>query len=181
MRARGISQVELVVVLVVLAALAVAAWRLEVHGETVGYDRAAKEIAVRDNEQLRRVQGELEALRKDAAVRHRQHELEVAAIDTEGQRKIREIEHGKDQFVSDIVAGRIRLFDPNASAACRGEPAAGTAAAATGVDHGAGGGGLSEQATLFLLGEAARADKVVVKLTACQRELLADRKACNPP
>jgi hypothetical protein len=178
-RQRGISQVEVVVVLAVIIALAAGAWWLEAHGESVGYQRAAHEIAVRDNEQLRRVQGELDALRKDVARRERQHELNVAAIDAEGQRKLGEIIHAKDRFVSDVVAGRIRLFDPHARATVSGSGARPGAGTSPGVDHGAGGGELSAEFTGFLAAEAARADRAVTKLAACQALLLEDRKTCN--
>jgi hypothetical protein len=177
----GISQVEVVVVLAVIVALAAGAWWLEAHGERVGEERARLAYAQRDNEQLARVAKELQALRSENERLQDEHLAEVAAIDAEGQRKLREVDGAKDRFVSDVVAGRIRLFQPDRVSSCGGDRPDGAARAAPGVDHGAGGSQLRDETalSLFLIGEAARADKVVVKLTACQRELLADRKACN--
>ena len=182
MRQSGISQVEVIVVLVVIVALAVVAWRLEVHGEQVGEQRGRLAAAEKDNEELIAAKNELAELQAEVLVREATHQAEQAALDAEGQRKLKEVYGAKDRFVSDVVAGRIRLFpDRDAGRSCNGQASIGAPGPSPGVDHGAGGGQLRGEAEilLFLNSEAARANKVVVKLTACQRELVADRAAVN--
>lgn len=164
------------VFLILAAVVALALWHGWRYAESVGYERASLEMAARDNVQLLAANAKIQELEKERERKETEHAMAIVAIDTDGEAKLKEVTRAKDQFVSDVVAGRIRLHDPGN----KGCPAGGgdsdrTALAGPGVDHGAGGGELSAEAGRFLLEEAARADAVVVKLTACQRVLAADR------
>lgn len=76
-----------------------------------------------------------------------------------------------DQALADaLAAGRLR--DPYAKAC--GDPAPATSTSSSG-NHGDGGGELSPEFDAFLKSEAARADKVVARLTACQAILINER------
>lgn len=156
-------------------------------GKRVAHDagrRAALlEVAQRDNEQLLEAQAEFARLTAAADALERGHEEEMAALDLDLTRRLRDVEARKDRFVGDVVAGRIRLYDPGRAAdscgAGRGDGTEATATAGPRLDHGAGGAELSPALGSFLGSEAARADKVVLKLTACQGTVRSYLTTCN--
>lgn len=80
-----------------------------------------------------------------------------------------------NRLIAKLRAGDLRLYDP---AARRESPCAGTTGetpASPGSGDGATAGGLSGEATEFLLSEAERADEIVLQLNACQGVVRADR------
>lgn len=191
MKQRGLGQIEMIVGVVTIGLLVAGFYAfisyvsgVEKKADKAGYDRAMLLVAQRDNKQLTEAQGTILRLQKEKADLEAQHAAAVVAADEEATRRVADVERRKDAFVSDVVAGRIRLFDPGKGKADASCPGGGggtgpTTVAGAGVDHGAGGTELSPELAKFLGEEASRADKVVVKLTACQAILRADRKAVN--
>lgn len=179
-RNRGFSVVHLAMGLVALGliaaiVLAVRGYLDNVRDEAYKAGRASAllEVAQRDNKALAEATRAIVALHKEKERLEAAHAAQVAKADADGRREIANVEARKERFIADVTAGRIRLFDPGrrADAACPGggDGAAPTAVAAAGVGDGARAGELSGQTAQFLLGEAARADAVVVKLTAAQK------------
>lgn len=164
------------VLIAVIGAIVLGLWRLYVHADGVGYTRAMGEVAARDNERLVKAQARIRELEKDKSDLEARHAAEIEAIDHEGLEELRRVTSAKDRFVSDVVAGRIRLFDPGHKPCPGGggSPPAEAPATAS-VDHGASAGGLSVEASRFLLEEAGRANTVAVQLRACQNVVLSDR------
>lgn len=104
-------------------------------------------------------------------------ELAVAAIDEKYQRELTDAKKRTDGFIDDVMSGRLRLWDKGARC---GKPAVHfdpTATVPTSVGDGETGAELSEELERFLELEAARADKVVIQLTACQEIIRADRNS----
>lgn len=153
------------------------------------YERGRQEVlaktAMRDNEKLyvaNQRAHELQ-LEKDAIEAARDADMEQ--LDADYLKRFRNAQATHDRTAADLRAQLVVLRDPGrarASPNCTGDgrdPAA-AALAGAGVGDGGGGGELSGQAAEFLLGEALRADQVVVKLTACQTIVRDDRKANAP-
>jgi hypothetical protein len=163
-----------------LGAVGVHFWTTHLRNEAheQGRTEALGEVAARDNKALAEAAAKIKQLEEERAAREKQHAAEVAKIDAEGQRRVKDAQATKDRFIADVRAGRIVLRDPGAHNACPdgGGGGAGAPAPGAGVGDGAGAGQLSGAAVEFLLGEAARADQVVERLTACQRILLEDRR-----
>jgi hypothetical protein len=146
------------------------------HADGVGYDRAIGEIAKRDNEHLVKAQAEISSLQREKEEIEARHFAEIEAIDDQGWKEIRRVEAAKEKFIGDVVAGRLRLFDPgNKSCPDRSEPQPAETSSTASVGDGASGSELSGETAIFLLGEAARADKVATQLKACQKIVGDDR------
>jgi hypothetical protein len=188
--------VKWLVVLALLAAIAwavahavdtVADWVEKRNADLVESGRKAERTVwqERDNKALRTLQAELKTLRDEKEQAEREHATEVARLDKEKTDAIRQIDARKDQFVADVAAGRIRLFDPGRvqAGSCPGrggEGGAATADAAGRVGDGTGGGELSPAFAGKLVAEANRADKVVEKVLYLQGYITRTLKACNP-
>ena len=170
-------------VLLVAALIGVAAWYVEgqkrqAYSAGQQAERAAWQSL--ESAKLLAANKRIRALEAERAAREAAHADALAAIDREKSKEVANVEARKERFVSDVVAGRIRLFDPGARSCPRGGGDEGAAPrAGAGVGDGEGGGELSGPLAQFLIGEAARADKVVVRLSACQRILEEDRKVCR--
>lgn len=157
-------------------------------GKRAAYDAGRKEalleVAQRDNKNLAEARAEIDRLRNQAQEQEAHHAEAMVALDEEATRRVADAEARKEQFVSDVVSGRLRLFDRAARRADAGCPGSGgssprTAVAAGSVGDAAGGAELSPALAGFLVSEAGRANKVVAKVTYLQgvvREYLA---TCN--
>jgi hypothetical protein len=147
------------------------------HADGVGYTRAMGEVAARDNASLIKARDRIAELEKEKDDAEARHFAEIEAIDDAGWKEIKRVEAAKEKFIGDVVAGRLRLFQPGRHQPCPdgGERGPAAAAAAASVGDGAAGGELSGETALFLLGEAARADQVAVQLKACQKIVADDR------
>lgn len=97
----------------------------------------------------------------------------LAAVSTDYQKKLTDAQAKTAIALNAIRSGSVRLRDPGSppGGSCPAETAASTA----GRD-GSESGRLSGAASEFLLSEAARADAVVLQLTACQGVVAADRR-----
>lgn len=162
------AQIKLVIVLVVLGLAGAGFWYYGhwMYGE--GKKAAELTVAQRDNKDLIAARAEVSKLNADVRALEDQHAIEVAAIDTQGQEELRRVQAAKEKFVGDVVAGRIRLFDPYTRCPGNSADSASKVASALSVGDAARGAELSKPLANFLIGEASRADQVVVKLTTCQ-------------
>jgi len=170
---KGLAQVELTIGLIVVALVGVGVWRLYSYAYSEGEKEAELVVARRDNSNLIKAQAEIKRLTDQARALEDQHIVEVAVIDTNAQEALRRVQVAKDRFISNVVAGRIVLLDANARCAGGRTGSTSALASAPSVGDGARGAELSKELGGFLLGEAARADKVVVKLDTCQKLLAA--------
>lgn len=109
----------------------------------------------------------------------RSAELDYAAamdkVATQFEQEKRNANIKTNRLIAQLRAGDLRLYDPAArsESACAGTTSA--TPASPGSGDGATAGGLSGAATEFLLGEAERADEIVLQLNACQGVVRADR------
>lgn len=179
-------------VLVLLIVVAITALLTTVHGWWTdftdglverGRDEIRLQVAQDRNKRLVAAQAEITRLNDAVRALERDNAAAITRLDKEKTDEIAKIEARKERFVADVAAGRIRLYDPGrtSGAGCPGGggSSAPTAVAATGVGDGAGGGELSPALAGFLGGEAARADKVVVKLTTCQGIVTEYLRTCS--
>ena len=141
-------------------------------GYSLGADHVKAEYAARDL----KAQAEAAALTKATEEKYRAqeqaHSQAVAQIANDYEGRLTDAQRKTTIALDAIRAGGLRLRDPGAQA-CR-DPAASVAASTSGR-NGAESGRLSGAASEFLLSEAARADAVVLQLTACQGVVTADR------
>ena len=161
-------QIYLVAAIAGLVALGAAGYK----GYQLGGDHVRAEYAARDL----KAQAEAAALTKDTEEKYRAqeqaHSQAVAQIANDYEGRLTDAQRKTTIALDAIRAGGLRLRDPGAQAC--GDPAPGTATATAGR-NGAESGRLSGAASEFLLSEAARADAVVLQLTACQGVVTADR------
>lgn len=198
-RQAGITnQVTIIIVIAALAALvgAIAGGihMVNVHDEAIrstadkgGYDRGLKETAQRDKSELEAAQAQITKLNDDRTAEQLAH---VEAQATAKQDHDKEIENAKaetEKLRSDIRTGRIVMRDPGARARACGAGQQGTGSVAVGGQAPAiavaaaggeqtGAGGLSPEASEFLLGEADRANEVRADLKLCWSIARDDRK-----
>ena len=169
-----------------LTGLVVAGNKYAASLDAKGYSRGVAETTAafqkRDNAQLQAVV----AAQKVAEVRAAAAE-DVASQAQETARSAysKGIASGKAQTAR-LIAASTRLRDPGASPgtcpAGSGPIGAPEVAAGPAGDSGHdGGGGLSDQATQFLLSEADRANAVVLKLNDARARILSDLTVCNQP
>lgn len=96
---------------------------------------------------------------------------DMAAVSAAYQRELAHANTARDAALRDLRAGKLRLRDP----AAVGQPACGTVLPETGPGpvrrDGGAQGGLSDEASRFLLSLAGEADAVVAQLSSCQRAL----------
>lgn len=145
------------------------------------HDGAALEIArweKRDNDELRRVNAELDAAHRK--LRDQEHAAadRLQQVSGEYQRELTDVREQTRSRLAAVAAG-FRLRDPAAAAAVCPGGVPGVAAGAGGR-NGAAPGDLSGEATAFLLQLAGEADEVAKQLKACQDVVRADR-ADRPP
>src|SRR5690606_27603428 len=94
----------------------------------------------RESEELRKANAALAAARARIAEVERNAAEAIAAEEKRRLKEVADAEARKERFVSDVVAGRIRLFDPCRAAAGQGaarDPGPAASAAAPGADGGA--------------------------------------------
>lgn len=134
----------------------------------------------RENDELRQANAAIVAARARVGELERRAAEDLAARDANHQEEIADVQAAKDRFVSDVVAGRVRLFDPNRAsgkdAPCDRRP---EAAAAGGERDGEARAELSAEAARFLFGEASRADAVVLQLAEAQATIETYRRTCR--
>jgi hypothetical protein len=112
---------------------------------------------------------------KAAAARTQAGAVAIADVSAWYQGKLKEKDRAKDRAVSDALAGGL-FVDAKCPSAAVGVPNAAT------PESGRDGGTrvrLSDEASVFLVGEATRADKIADQLSACQLQLAIDRRVCN--
>ncbi|SNR73912.1 Bacteriophage Rz lysis protein [Methylobacillus rhizosphaerae] len=111
-------------------------------------------------------------LAKSEEYRQLERDLATALTKVSGyyQEKITNVEKDKTRFIAGVRNGTIKLRDPyQATGSVGGITAA--ALGATGGLNATAGCELSGEASEFLYSEAARADKIVEQLTACQEAI----------
>ena len=106
------------------------------------------------------------------------HAANLAAIQADYQRKGQDANKKTDTLIAAARAGTFRLRDPSATVAKPSDrdnlPQ--SSPGARGCDDKTGTGLLGKADTVFLIGEASRADQIVRQLSACQSVIAADRK-----
>lgn len=128
-----------------------------------------------DNTILARTLDRLHELEEQVRQQEHDHSVEMAEIDKVNQKELTDARAKSGAFIDDVMSGKLRLYDPHARCG-RPNSNTGETVASPSVDHGATGAELSDEVERFLELEAARADEVVIQLTACQAILRADRK-----
>lgn len=166
-RLRGIGEVEIIVVLVVIAALIGTHWWAYGSGKGAGRDEEKAAWQKRELEQQQTYAAEIKRLRdeKDAQLAALQGKLAGAEADFEKKRKEHQDAKARnDRFDRGVRDGSIVLVDPGAGEA-RGSPGAAGAAPAGGCDGAPSRPGrLSPRLAEFLFSEADRADAVIEDL-----------------
>lgn len=153
----------------ILGCVAAAAWFYHQGGAAEELDNAEQEntelakLLLRQHElqeQLRRQEAEFAGA--------------VAIIDAKYQKELADAEKRSNGFIDDVMSGRLRLWDPHARC---GRPSSvpGATSSSASVDTGTSGAELSEEVERFLELEAERADKVAIRLAACQSVVRSDR------
>jgi hypothetical protein len=142
------------------------------------------ETARRDNEQLAQARAEIDRLRAKVVVQEAEHQQRMVEMDQKATRELANERKRRDDFIGDVAAGRIRLFDPAARRADAECPSGGVETEAkdiaTGrVGNGARGAELSGALASFLGSEANRADQVVHKVAYLQGVIREYMKVCN--
>lgn len=135
--------------------------------------------AKRDNAALIEANGKIKGLEEKYRRAEQDATDNQAAISADYERKLKNANKKTADLIAAARAGTFRLRDPKAA----GIPAIGSitakASAGPGKCDGAGDGGLSADATEFLLALTGRCNTVRDKLTACQAIVVADRVACS--
>jgi len=142
-------------------------------GYQLGGDHVRAEYAARDIKQAKEAAALAQATQEKYRAQEQAHSQAVAAIANDYQGRLTDAQAKTAIALNAIRSGSVRLRDPGAKAC--GDPAPGTPAA-PGRGNGDTAGGLSDQLATFLVSEAARADQVVLQLTACQAVIISDRK-----
>lgn len=134
----------------------------------------------RESEQLRLANAEIVRLNDEARALEQAGAKRIATLAEQHEKEKARAKANHDKFLDDLLAGRIRLYDPGRTASAGACPSAASATAAT-----AGGGDgearseLSPALARFLVGEAQRADEVVQQLTLAQGVIEEDRRICK--
>lgn len=130
---------------------------------------------IEDNTVLEATLKRLKELEEQVRQQEHDHSEEMANIDRVNQKELTDARKKSGDFISDVMSGKLKLFDPHARC---GRPGGteGKTSTSSSVDNGETGAELSDEVERFLELEAARADEVVIQLTACQAALTADRK-----
>jgi len=162
-------QIYLVAAIAGLVALGAAGFQ----GYRLGADHVRAEYAARDIQSANEAAAVAQATQEKYRAQEQAHSQAVAAIANDYEGKLTDAQAKTAIALNAIRSGSLRLRDPGAKAC--GDPASGTPAAPSRSD-GASDGGLSDQLATFLVSEAARADQVVLQLTACQQVVISDRK-----
>jgi hypothetical protein len=138
-----------------------------------GRDAALLSVARRDNKQISEALAEIKRLRATVAAQEAEHQQRMTELDQKATRELSNERKRRDDFIGDVAAGRIRLFDPAARRADAKCPGSGVEAESTDVatgrvGNGARGAELSGALASFLGSEANRADQVVHKVVYLQ-------------
>ncbi len=142
-------------------------------GYRLGGDSVRAEYAARDLAAVTEAAKETKRIQDEYRAKEQASAVALAAVSTDYQKRLTDAQAKTALALNAIRSGSVRLRDPGAQACSGGASEA--AATAAGRD-GATAGGLSGAASEFLLSEAARADSVVLQLTACQGVVTADRR-----
>lgn len=164
---------EIMIAVIVAGIVAAAMWFYR-QGEKADELKDAKAANVQLTTALKRVHDLEEQVRQQ----EHDHSVEVANIDQQHQKDLSNARAQSSQFIDDVMSGKLRLYDPHARCGRPGGDTGQTAGSSS-VDHGGEGAELSEETERFLELEAARADEVVIQLTACQAILKDDRATGN--
>lgn len=186
MRQRGIVSPELAIagglLVFLIVTLSAAFWY-------VGKERkeafAAGEVSertkwqARDNAAIREANAKLVASQKRVAALEHQAAEDLAKLEEEKDLEVARVQAAKDQFVSDVVAGRVRLFDPFRAAAgqraCADSNGPATAGAAQRDEEADLRRAYAERVARSIA-IAAEADALI---TEAQGVIASDRRACN--
>jgi prophage endopeptidase len=159
----------LVAAIVGLVALGAAGYK----GYGLGADHVRAEYADRYLAAVTEAAALTQATQEKYRAQEQAHSQAVAQIATDYQGRLTDAQAKTALALNSIRSGSVRLRDPGAKACS--DPAPGTAATASRSD-GDSASGLSDQLATFLVSEAARADQVVLQLSACQQVVISDRK-----
>ena len=162
-------QIYLVAAIIGLVALGAAGFQ----GYRLGGDHVRAEYAARDLKAANEAAALTKATEEKYRAQEQAHSQAVAQIANDYEWRLTDAQAKTTLALNAIRSGGLRLRDPGAQAC--GDTAPGTPASTSGRD-GASAGGLSNQASEFLYSEAARADSVVLQLSACQAVIQADRR-----
>jgi hypothetical protein len=136
-----------------------------VDNERTKWQKQNIEDTARYNELLISTQGKYRDLENKRAV-------DAAKLELEAKLQIKEVTNAKDKIINDLRTGSIKLRDQYSTAKACSSGMSGTITS----DDSERGSELSDQLSQFLIGEASRADQIVIKLNQCVEQLNSDRK-----
>lgn len=150
-----------------------------------GYDRGKAETESaykdRDNKALKDALAKVAALQADVRAREAAHEKALEEIRTKQRKEAADAKRQHDADLAAVRAGTLRLRDPGratSTAQCDRGPEAATGGTAGG-GNGETAGGLSREASEFLLSLVHDADRNARQLADAQAVIEEQRKACN--
>lgn len=145
-------------------------------GYSLGKDNVRAEYAARDLQAAADAQAAYKAIAEKYRAKEQADAQALATVANDYERRLKDA-RGKTTVAMDALrSGALRLRDPGAVGQQAGGNCAPETPPSTGKRDGEKGAGLSDQASEFLLTEAARADAYTEQLAACQAVIEADRK-----
>jgi hypothetical protein len=141
----------------------------------VGVKLERGEWAERESKINAEAAAEIAASAKDAAAQVQAGALAIAGVSAYYQGKLKEKDRAKDRAVADALVDGLYVSAecPDRGVGMPNAPAGGRGDTATARVR------LSDEASVFLISEATRADKIVAQLTSCQQQLNIDRQTVN--
>ena len=149
------------------------------YGRSDGAALEAANTLKRDNKALVEASDKLEKAQARVAALEREDALSKAAASTKYQEDLKNVEDKKNRTIADLRAGLVRLRDPGRQHQSNPGVVPERGPGDSGGD-GKAGAELSGETSEFLVSEATRANKIVLQLTACQKELTTTIKTCTP-
>jgi hypothetical protein len=134
----------------------------------------------RDNNNLSVANSKIKSLEEAYRLAEQVHAAQISTIADSYEKELKDANDKTVTLITAARAGTIRLRDPGSSNAACGNSAAKTTAS-TGERDGARDGGLSADASEFLLGLTGRCNGVSKKLAACQAIVVSDRAMPDAP
>lgn len=132
----------------------------------------------KENTELVTANAEIVRLTAEATKNKAKHEEALVAISTDYQKEINDVESEKTKFIVGVRNGSIVLRQPARPKSTGESGVSETVASSSGCD-GQADTELYPETAEFLSSEAARADKIVLQLDACQQVVIEDRKLCG--
>jgi len=149
------------------------------YGRTDGVDLEAANALSRDNRALVESADKLEKAQAKVTALEREDALSKAAADTVYQEDLKNVEDKNNRTIAELRAGLVRLRDPGRQHQSNPGVVPERGPGDSGC-NGKAGSELSGETSEFLVSEATRANKIVLQLTACQKELTTTIKTCTP-